>query len=125
MATKTRIATALEEEVLTLRGRARAQAAELADNENLREQMAATLSESALALHGGARKNGLWSWHDLPELARAQRQKLREAADYLRTLDCESPYGRQLGAEIDALLDARKEETCKTTNSRQFKNRAL
>lgn len=82
------------------------------DSDRIRTRMHVLLDATANALHGGRLKHGLWSWHDLPDLARAQRQKLSEAADYLRTLDSESANGRKLGAEIDALLNARKDDTC-------------
>lgn len=81
------------------------------DSERIRKRMNEILDATANALHGGRLRHGLWSWHDLAELAQAQRQKLSEAADYLRTLNCDFPNGRKLGAEIDNLLNARKDDT--------------
>lgn len=66
---ETRIATPLEEEVLTLRGQLRTLKEEIQEDEELRERMAKILNETANALHGGPFKNGLWPWHDLAELA--------------------------------------------------------
>ncbi len=42
---------------------------ELEDNESLRENLSKLLDATANALHGGRKENGLWSFHDLPELA--------------------------------------------------------
>ena len=47
--------------------------AELDECDQLRERMADVLRRTATALHGGALTNGLWSWHDLPELAQEAR----------------------------------------------------
>lgn len=82
------------------------------DSERIRKRMNEILDATANALHGGRLRHGLWSWHDLAELAGGQRRKLSEAVDYLRTLSLiDSPHGRQLGAEIDNLLNARKDDT--------------
>ena len=43
--------------------------AEVDECDQLRERMADILHRTADALHGGPLENGLWSWHDLPELA--------------------------------------------------------
>ena len=82
------------------------------DSERIRKRMNEILDATANELHGGQLRHGLWSWHDLAELAGGQRRKLSEAADYLRTLSLiDSPHGRPLGAEIDAMLDKDKGRT--------------
>ena len=90
---KTRIATPLEEEVLTLRGKNRQLKSELKEEEELRGRMEKILHETANALHGGPLEHGSWSWHDLPELA-AQLLKDKE---YFETLAIDR--GWQLDAE--------------------------
>lgn len=42
---------------------------ELKDTNTLAERLSDLLHKTANALHGGPRKNGLWSFHDLPEIA--------------------------------------------------------
>ena len=42
---------------------------DLAEETALREKLANILRRTANALHGGPLPNGLWSFHDLPELA--------------------------------------------------------
>lgn len=97
---KTRIATPLEEEVLTLRGKARKLKAELAeanqeiaDQYNLVGRLSKRLEDVANALHGGPLENGLWSFHDLPELA----AQLLKDKKYFETLAIDR--GWQLDAE--------------------------
>jgi hypothetical protein len=50
---------------------------DLDEEQALRERLGDILHRTANALHGGPKENGLWSFHDLPELAMA----LKEQAD--------------------------------------------
>lgn len=43
------------------------------DSDRLNDRMSDILHRTANALHGGPPKSGLWSWHDLPELAKEAR----------------------------------------------------
>ena len=47
----------------------------------LRYKMADILHRTADALHGGPLKNGLWSWHDLPERAANERALADQLVD--------------------------------------------
>lgn len=58
----------LVQEVERLRG-------DLDEEGALRGRMDDLLSRTAIALHGGPLENGLWSWHDLPELAAGLKAK--------------------------------------------------
>ena len=86
---ETRIASPAEEEVLTLRGRVRKLTSELAnanqeiaDQYNLIGRLSKRLEDVANVLHGGPMENGLWSFHDLPELA----EQLLKDKKYFETL---------------------------------------
>lgn len=59
---------------------------ETRDIESLNYRLAALLSSTANALHGGKLQNGAWSWHDLPELATALRLERDRFKDALREL---------------------------------------
>lgn len=48
--------------------------ADVDECDQLREIMADILHRTADALHGGPLENGMWSWHDLPELAKEARR---------------------------------------------------
>jgi len=48
-------------------------AQELEEEQALRERLGQILHDTSNALHGGPKENGLWSFHDLPELAMALR----------------------------------------------------
>ena len=56
---------------------------ELSDTEDLATRLSAILEATANALHGGPKENGLWSFHDLPELAAALRKDLETALNIL------------------------------------------
>lgn len=51
-------------------------AQELEEEQQLRERLSDILHRTANALHGGAKENGLWSFHDLPELATELRKRV-------------------------------------------------
>jgi hypothetical protein len=46
------------------------------EEERLRTRLAQLLTGTANALHNGPMENGLWSWHDLPELAAEAMDKI-------------------------------------------------
>lgn len=46
----------------------------------LREKLTRILHDTANALHGGPLENGLWSFHDLADLATAHREALAAVA---------------------------------------------
>lgn len=50
-------------------------------DDRVRERMADILTRTADALHGQAPKDGLHSWHDLPELVVQMRKERDEARD--------------------------------------------
>jgi hypothetical protein len=52
----------------------------------LRERLSAILDATANALHGGPMKNGLWSFHDLPELALEAMNRIAKLEDCIREL---------------------------------------
>jgi uncharacterized protein YicC (UPF0701 family) len=51
---------------------------ELAEDEALRDRLSDLLNDIANALHGGPKENGLWSFHDLPELATKAMERIAE-----------------------------------------------
>ena len=51
---------------------------ELAEDEAIRERLSDLLHATANALHGGPKENGLWSYHDLPELAAKAMKRIAE-----------------------------------------------
>ncbi len=57
------------------------EAIEAEEAEKLRERLAQKLNEIANALHGGPLEDGLWSFHDLPELAEELVAHLRAYRD--------------------------------------------
>jgi len=57
----------------------RASDTELKDAESLNQRLSNILDRTANALHGGPMDKGLWSFHDLPDLATALRSKLELA----------------------------------------------
>ncbi len=65
--------------------------AELDDDDNLRSQMTIILHRVAVALHGEPLENGLWSWHDLPERAAAERALADQMAGALRAVKHDRP----------------------------------
>jgi hypothetical protein len=110
---ETRVATLLEEEVLTLRGKVRALKQELKENQDLRERMTKILNETANALHGGPLKNGLWSWHDLAELAATQRRALETAAHALRSYEAGNDakeLAHEVATHCEKVLNAASQE---------------
>jgi hypothetical protein len=59
---------------------------ELKDVETLNKRLAQLLDETATALHGGPMENGMWSFHDLPELATALKKRCDDLEKALRAL---------------------------------------
>lgn len=55
-----------------------------ADTERHVARMAGLLHDTANALHGGPLAGGMWSWHDLPDLASAERALADQLAKGLR-----------------------------------------
>lgn len=53
-------------------------AQELEENQQLRDRLSDLLNDIANALHGGPKENGLWSFHDLPELATKAMERIAE-----------------------------------------------
>jgi hypothetical protein len=51
---------------------------EFADLHRLRDRLSDLLHATANALHGGPKENGLWSFHDLPELATKAMKRIAE-----------------------------------------------
>jgi hypothetical protein len=51
---------------------------ELDDLRALNERLSNLLTATANALHGGPKENGLWSFHDLPELATKAMERIAE-----------------------------------------------
>jgi hypothetical protein len=59
---------------------------EVEESDQLMRRSAYLLNGVANALHSGPLENGLWSWHDLPERAAAERALADQLADALS--DC-------------------------------------
>ena len=55
-----------------------------ADTERHVARMAGLLHDTANALHGGPLPGGMWSWHDLPNLASAERALADQLAEALQ-----------------------------------------
>jgi len=53
-------------------------AEDLKDMENMSRNLSDILDKVANALHGGRKENGLWSFHDLPELAEKAMKRIKE-----------------------------------------------
>jgi hypothetical protein len=53
-------------------------AQELEENQQLRDRLSDLLNATANALHGGPKENGLWSFHDLPDLAAALKKRVAD-----------------------------------------------
>jgi hypothetical protein len=51
---------------------------ELDDLRALNERLSNLLNDIANALHGGPKENGLWSFHDLPDLATKAMERIAE-----------------------------------------------
>jgi hypothetical protein len=59
---------------------------ELKDVETLNRRLAQLLDETANALHGGPMENGMWSFHDLPELATKANKRIADLENCIREL---------------------------------------
>jgi hypothetical protein len=71
------------------------------------ERQAELLHGIAVAIHGGPLENGLWSWHDLPELVQqtvAERDRLRAFATSVTGLVDERHHPWPGSIEIDGEL---------------------
>lgn len=60
---------------------------ELEGLDKLNKQMSDILNRTAIALHGGPLEMGMWSWHDLPELAeelykKANKKGFHKTSDF-------------------------------------------
>jgi len=51
---------------------------DLTDMETLSRNLSDILDKVANALHGRRKENGLWSFHDLPELAEKAMKRIKE-----------------------------------------------
>lgn len=59
---------------------------ELTEIYTLNERLGDLLTQTANALHGGPLENGMWSFHDLPELATELRTKLELAKTEVKAI---------------------------------------
>lgn len=59
---------------------------ELKDTESLCNRLSTLLDETANSIHGGRKENGLWSFHDLPELAAKQNKRIADLENCIREL---------------------------------------
>lgn len=75
--------------------------ADLRDEDALREKMADILSRTAIALRGTEPPLTKWTWHDLPDRARALREELSE----LRVLAGKSLEARDKEANAELALE--------------------
>ena len=50
----------------------------------IRERLSQLLDETANALHCGRKENGLWSFHDLPELSANAMNRIAELENCIR-----------------------------------------
>jgi hypothetical protein len=68
-----------------------------ADTERHVARMAGLLHDTANAVHGGPLAGGMWSWHDLPDLASAERaladQLVRLLPHFHLSQRCRPPQG--------------------------------
>ena len=62
-------------------------------------RMAGLLHDTANALHGGPLAGGMWSWHDLPNLASVERALADQLAEALRGLQHTTVIGVYRPAE--------------------------
>jgi len=67
-----------------------------AEGDQLREKLVDLLSGVALAVHGGPLENGLWSFHDLPELVAQQRKALQQV---MQVLGPDAPKADEFGLD--------------------------
>lgn len=74
------------------------------------DRMASILSKTANALHGGPLETGLWSWHDLPELATKQRAALENLRRLISSL---AKGGISYGVLYDILNEPLATGCCK------------
>ncbi len=51
---------------------------QLVEEDQLRSRLTELLTGTANALHNGPKENGLWSWHDLPQLASDNMHRIAE-----------------------------------------------
>jgi AcrR family transcriptional regulator len=84
------------------------EAQESDEEDALRERMSKILTDTANELHGGPYKNGLWSWHDLAELAKALRERAEKSEEELaelKRLVGTGQYGVVFGKWRDSVSD--------------------
>jgi hypothetical protein len=87
---------------------------ELSDSEELVIKLGDLLSKTAIALHGGRLKNGLWSTHDLAEIAARHRRLLVAALHALRSYQYENAsteLAEEMAEELERVLNGRRSET--------------
>jgi hypothetical protein len=59
---------------------------ELDDLQGLADRLGTLLDATANALHGGPKENGLWSFHDLPDLADKAMNRIADLEECIREL---------------------------------------
>lgn len=64
---------------------------ELEGLDKLNARMSDILNRTAIALHGGPLEMGMWSWHDLPELAEALYKKANKGFHKTSDFKSDSP----------------------------------
>ena len=70
------------------------------------DRLATLLKDTANALHGGPLANGLWSWHDLPVLAAAERALADKLAMELRVWHDPAPLSGSMPCpSCEALIE--------------------
>jgi hypothetical protein len=91
------------------RDRIAALKAQAEEDDALRLTLSKILTDTANELHGGPLENGLWSWHDLAELAKAMRERAERAEAELTAARRTGEYWKAEHNAANAELTALRE----------------
>ena len=73
---------------------------ELDSSRKLNEMLGKLLHDTANVLHGGPKENGLWSYHDVPELAEILKVENELMADWIRKRGGVTSHYTELAKEV-------------------------
>lgn len=80
---------------------------ELDSSWELVDRLGKLLHDTANVLHGGPRENGLWSYHDVPDLAEILKVENELMADWIRKRGGVTSHYTELAKEV---INGRKPE---------------